>query len=161
MCGRKRPIAEIGQKVQASPMKNYSNFVADGMKQVCSAFTTYVQPLGFKRGSGRKWLRKIDGFDELIAISRSGATYGAPYSASISLQLDLLSTRIVDGDRVHLSHHDTGMIRRQTGYCYHHRFNAETGSTYERCLQELDLFIEEVAEPWFIERRRVSSVRKR
>lgn len=45
--------------------------------------------------------------------------------------------------------------RRATGYAYHHRFNAETGSTYDRCLQELSLYIEEVAEPWFEEQIRV------
>jgi len=44
--------------------------------------------------------------------------------------------------------------RRSTGYAYHHRFNAETGSTYDRCVQELAFYIEEVAEPWFQERLR-------
>jgi len=134
-------------------MKSYSTVVADGMKRVCSAFTKIVQPLGFKRGNGRKWVRHIEGFEETIVVSRSGATYGAPYSPSISLQLDLLSTRESDKDRAHLSHHTVQLTRRPTGYCYHHRFNAETGSTYDRCLQELDFFIVEVAEPWFEERR--------
>ena len=40
-------------------------------------------------------------------------------------------------------------VRRQNGYAYHHRFNAETWSTYDRCLDELALFVKEVAEPWF------------
>ncbi|MCW3846422.1 hypothetical protein OF829_04165 [Sphingomonas sp. LB-2] len=134
-------------------MESYSKIVAEGMKRACSAFTKIVQPVGFKRGAGRKWVRQIDGLEETIHVSRSGATYGAPYSPSISLQLDLSSTRVSDNKRAYLSRHTTTMIRRPTGYCYHHRFNAETGSTYDRCLQELGLFFEEVAEPWFDERR--------
>jgi hypothetical protein len=43
--------------------------------------------------------------------------------------------------------------RRATGYAYHHRFNAETGSTYDRCVEELGLYMTEIAEPWFDEWR--------
>ena len=135
-------------------MGEYSKIVVEGMKRVCSAFTLLVRPFGFKRGSGRKWARELDGFEETIFVSRSGASYGAPHSPSISLQIDLASVRISDSKRVHLDHHTVELIRRPTGYCYHHRFNAETGSTYERCLQELGLFIKEIAEPWFLEQRR-------
>jgi len=134
-------------------MESRSKVVAEGMKRVCSAFTKIVQPLGFKRGNGRKWTRQFNGFEETVFVSRSGATYGAPFSASISLQLDLSSIRVSDKMSTHLSHHTTQLMRRPTGYCYHHRFNAETGSTYERCLQELGFFVAEVAEPWFAELR--------
>jgi hypothetical protein len=134
-------------------MDSYSKVVAEGMKRVCSAFTNIARPFGFKRGNGRKWVRQYDGVEETIFLSRSGATYGAPISPSISLQLDLSSVRTGDRQRAYLSHHATQMIRRPTGSCYHHRFNAETNSTYDRCLLELGFFVEEVAEPWFKERR--------
>lgn len=135
-------------------MNSYSKVVAEGMERVCIAFTNIAQPMGFKRGNGRKWARQLDGFDETIFLSRSGATYGAPASPSIWLQLAFSSIRTSDQEPAYLSHHATKIIRRSTGYCYHHRFNAETGSTYDRCLQELDFFLEEVAEPWFKQRRR-------
>lgn len=32
---------------------------------------------------------------------------------------------------------------------YHLRFNAETGSTYERCVDDLERFLREQGEPWF------------
>jgi hypothetical protein len=48
---------------------------------------------------------------------------------------------------------DSDHVRQQNGYAYHHRFNAETWSTYDRCLDELMLFMSEVAEPWFAEWR--------
>lgn len=134
-------------------MGEHSAIVADGMKRVCSAFTEMVQPLGFKRGNGRSWVRENENIEERIYISRSGSSYGAPASPSIDLQLSLSSRRGLEAARHTLSHHETEKIRRPTGYCYHHRFNAKTGSTYELCLDELGLFLGEVAEPWFAEQR--------
>lgn len=130
-----------------------SKVVSDGMKQVCSALTKMLRPLGFKRGNGRKWIREVEGFKETIFVSRSGASYGAPYSPSITLRLDLSSVRLSDGKSIILGNSVTQYIRRSTGYCYHHRFNAKTGSTYNRCVEELELFMAEVAEPWFFDQR--------
>jgi hypothetical protein len=123
------------------------------MKQVCSAFTTMMEPLGFKRGNGRAWVRQHGETEERIYVSRRGSSYGAPGTPSIDLQLSLASRRGVDDPGKTLDHHTTGKLRRPTGYCYHHRFNALTGSTYDRCLEELALFVSEVAEPWFAEQR--------
>ena len=134
-------------------MGEHSKIVAEGMKRACSAITQIVHPIGFTRGNGRKWERDVDGFKETLWLSRSGATYGAPYSPSINLEIDLVSVRTSDGKRAALSRHATKRIRRNTGYCYHHRFNAETNSTYDRCIEELGLFIVEVAEPWFEQKR--------
>jgi hypothetical protein len=33
---------------------------------------------------------------------------------------------------------------------YHLRFNAKTGSTYDRCVEDLGRFVSEQGEPWFI-----------
>ena len=123
------------------------------MKRVCTAFTKIVQPLGFKRGNGRTWVRQHGEIEEKIYISRSGSSYGAPRTPSIDLQLGLASRRGIEGPHRYLDHYTTGKLRRPTGYGYHHRFNSETGSTYKRCLEELDLFMSEVAEPWFAEQR--------
>lgn len=137
-------------------MGEHSKIVAEGMKRVCSAMTQIVRPIGFTRGNGRKWERDLDGFKETLWLSRSGATYGAPNSPSIDLLIDLASVRASDGKRADLGRQTTKLIRRNTGYCYHHRFNAETNSTYDRCVEELGLFIVEVAEPWF-EQQRITS----
>jgi hypothetical protein len=134
-------------------MGEHSKVVSEGMKRVCSAFTLIVQPLGFKRGNGRKWVRLFDGFEETIYLSRSGATYGAPYSPSISIQLDLISVCAANQARSYLDHHTINMMKRSNGYGYHHRFNAKTGSTYDRCLQDLGLFLAEAADPWFESQR--------
>jgi hypothetical protein len=127
----------------------YSQVVAEGMKRVCSDFTKLLQPLGFKRGKRRSWVRLSGETEEIIYLSRSGNSYGAPYSPSITLQLSLSSQKVPDGQRHYFSHHETEKLRRATGYCYHHRFNAQSGSTYDRCIEELDFFMNEVSEPWF------------
>jgi hypothetical protein len=134
-------------------MGEHSQVVADGMKRACSDLTKIVSPLGFKRGQGRTWVRQSDEIEEKIYLSRSGSSYGAPVTPSISLQLSLTSQKVPEGQRHYLSHHETGKLRRLTGYCYHHRFNSQTWSTYERCLEELALFMQEVAEPWYVEHR--------
>lgn len=134
-------------------MGEFSQIVAEGMKRVCSEFTKILQPSGFKRGKRRSWVRVNGETEETIYVSRSGASYGAPYSASISLRLDLASRKGIDGPRNHLHHHDINMMKRATGFGYHHRFNAQSGSTYDRCIDELELFMREVGEPWFAEHR--------
>ena len=91
-------------------MGEHSKVVSDGMKLVCSAFSSILNPIGFVRGSGRKWLREMDGFSETVWLSRSGATYGAPYSPSISLLIDLTAVRQCDGVRFWLGHHETMLI---------------------------------------------------
>lgn len=65
------------------------------------------------------------------------------------LSIRVLNAPIAGGAIGIISDH----ARRKTGYAYHHRFNAETGSTYGRCLEELDFYMTEVAEPWFSEWR--------
>ncbi|MBA4087098.1 MAG: hypothetical protein C0491_04775 [Novosphingobium sp.] len=140
-----------------STMQSYSKVVAEGMERVCSAFDQIVLPLGFERERGRKWIRKTEGFEELIFVSRSGSTYGAPHSASISLQLAAASVRLTDGHRTDLSKHVTEKMRRATGFCYHHRFNAEKSSTYDRCVEELQLFVQEVVTPWLAAQREPAS----
>ena len=86
---------------------------------------------------------------ESIHFHRGGSSYGAPYNASVDIRLSLgvhvLNAPLPGASIALIS--DT--VRRQNGYAYHHRFNAETSSTYERCLEELALFVTEVAEPWF------------
>lgn len=44
---------------------------------------------------------------------------------------------------------------------YHLRFNAQTGSTYDRCLDDLVRLVTEQGEPWFHEFRSVERLLKR
>lgn len=129
-------------------MKSYSKVVAAGMKRVTNDLSTILQGRGFKRvKGGRTWLRSTGAFVQTVHLQRSGSSYGAPINASVDLRLMLSVRRENEEPQRDMIISDKA--RRPTGYAYHHRFNAETGSTYDRCVQELAFYIEEVAEPWF------------
>ena len=134
-------------------MGEHSAVVAEGMKRVCSAFTKIAKPFGFRRGNGRVWSRRNGSREEVIRLFRHGSTYGAPVTPSIDLRVILFVDEDAEGAETTRKQLWSDKLRRPTGYCYHHRFNAQTGSTYDRCLEELELFLYEVAEPWFAEQR--------
>ena len=128
---------------------NLSVTVAAGMKRICADFTKRVAPFGFVKSGARVWRRERGRPCDTIYFHRSGSTYGAPRTASVDIRVEL-SVRSLDGLALKSDSvvHST-TARRFTGYAYHHRFNAETWSTYDRCLDELTLFVTEFAEPWF------------
>jgi hypothetical protein len=140
-------------------MKSYSNVVADGMKRVSDDLSEMLECRGFVRAKGgRSWGRVNGRCIDTVHLQRQGSSYGAPRNASVDLRLTLGVGDVneaappAEGGNVNLSDH----ARRPNGYAYHHRFNAATGSTYDRCVEELDLYLTEVAEPWFTERRSTS-----
>ncbi len=134
-------------------LRSNSAVVAEGMKRVCKDFSDRIVSLGFRRTGRRLWTRVNEWSIESIYFHRSGSSYGAPINASVDIRvmvgLRVLNDPTPGGSIGFNSDH----IRRQNGYTYHHRFNAETWSTYDRCLNELMLFMSEVAEPWFVEWR--------
>jgi hypothetical protein len=132
-------------------MGAYSKVVTQGMKRVCDDFSPIVGRHGFVRTKPRAWVRLNPLCADVVYFHRHGSTYGAPINASVSIRV-MLSIRVLNhpapGSGIMIiSDH----ARRPNGYGYHHRFNAETWSTYDRCLDELGLFMTEIAEPWFAE----------
>jgi hypothetical protein len=141
-------------------MESYSKVVAEGMKRVTDDLSQMLDRRGFVRTkSGRSWQRANGRTTETVHLQRRGSSYGAPRNASVDLRLTLgvrdvtEATDEPEGADVIISDH----ARRANGYAYHHRFNAATGATYDRCREELDLYLIEVAEPWFAERERAST----
>jgi len=134
-------------------MNRFSQSVTEGMKRVCADFSQEASLRGFLHTKNRTWVRLNDTCAEIIYFHRRGSTYGAPRTASVDIRVMLsirvLNARVAGGTIGIISDH----ARRKTGYAYHHRFNAETGSTYDRCLEELGLYMAEIAEPWFAEWR--------
>jgi hypothetical protein len=130
-----------------------SDVVKNGMLRICHDFSDRVGELGFRKGGNRSWARLNDHSAELIYFHRHGSSYGAPRNASVDIRV-MLSVRVLTdptpGGTVGVI---SDPVRRKNGWAYHHRFNAETWSTYDRCLSELVLFTVEVAEPWFKELR--------
>lgn len=136
-----------------SEPKRFLQLVTDGMKRVCADFSQIVGPGGFLNTKSRTWVRIHDYTADCIYFYRLGSSYGASHTARIDIRV-MLSIRVLNAP---VAGGAIGIIsdkaRRTTGFCYHHRFNAETGSTYERCVEELGFYMAEVAEPWFTEWR--------
>lgn len=134
-------------------MSRFSQVVADGMKRISADFSKTAKLSGFLKTKNRTWVRINDTCAECVYFHRRGSTYGAPRNASIDIRV-MLSIQVLNAPAAGSA---IGIIsdhaRRKTGYAYHHRFNAETGSTYDRCLEDLGFYITEVAEPWFAEWR--------
>ena len=141
-------------------MNGWSEIVAEGMKRVTEQLSIMLKPKGFVRiNSSRGWQRLNGRMVETVHLQRRGGSYGPPRTASVDLRLTLGIREMpcagddAEGRETIISDN----IRRPDGHTYHHRFNAATGSTYERCLEELELYLLEFAEPWFAERRETSS----
>lgn len=127
--------------------------ITEGMRHICADFSQVICLRGFLPTKARTRVRINDVSAESIYFHRLGSSYGSSRTASVDIRV-MLSIRILNAP---IAGGAIGIIsdhaRRKTGYAYHHRFNAETGSTYNRCLEELGFYMTEVAEPWFSEWR--------
>jgi len=131
------------------PDKSFTNIVRAGVERACRDFTARVEPLGFRRTLKMFWTRRHPLSVDFIHFHRSGSTYGAPRTASVDIRVHF-GIRILNDDFVAAAlngpYSDHGKLHAGR---YHLRFNAETGSTYDRCIDDLERFVVEQGEPWF------------
>jgi hypothetical protein len=131
------------------PDKSFTKIVRTGLERACRDFTVRVEPLGFRRTLKMFWTRRHPLTVDFIHFHRSGSTYGAPRTASVHIRVSF-GIRVLNDDFIAAAfngpHSDPVTLR--TG-AYHLRFNAETGSTYDRCVDDLARFVVEHGEPWF------------
>jgi hypothetical protein len=136
----------------SAPEKSFTSIVRTGLERACRDFTARVKPLGFSRTLKMFWTRRHPLTVDFIHFHRSGSTYGAPRTASVDI-------RVLNDDFVAAAlngpHSDAGTLRAGQ---YHLRFNAETGSTYDRCVDDLARFVIEQGEPWFQRWRSVEAL---
>jgi hypothetical protein len=130
--------------------KTKSAVVKGGMDRVCRDFTQAVVPLGFRRTNSRSrcWERRTDRLVQVIYFHRSGSTYGAPINHSVDLRVHF-SLQTFDGTPAGRDQLDSDRVRDSRGYAYHLRFNADTWSMYDRCLEDLLRVTREHGLPWF------------
>lgn len=138
--------------------KNLTNVVRAGLEKACREFTSRVEPLGFQRTLKSDWTRRHPLTIDFIHFHRSGSSYGAPRTASVDIRIHF-GIRILNDDFVAPAlngpYSDPGTMRSRQ---YHLRFNAETGSTFDRCLDDLVRFVVEQGEPWFQKFRATESL---
>jgi hypothetical protein len=130
--------------------KTNSTVVKGGMDRVCHDFTQRVASLGFRRTNSRSraWEHRTDRFVQVIYFHRSGSTYGAPISHGVEIRVHF-SLQNSDGTPAGRDQLISDPLRDSRGYAYHLRFNAQTWSMYDRCLEDLLRVTREHGLPWF------------
>lgn len=127
-----------------------SAVVKGGMEQLCRDFTQAIAPFGFRRTNSRSrsWERRTERLVQVIYFHRSGSTYGAPINHSVDIRVHF-SLQAFDGTPVRSDQLVSDALRDSGGRAYHLRFNAESGSMYDRCLEDLLRVTREHGLPWF------------
>lgn len=145
-------------RMPTAPEKSFTGIVRTGLARACRDFTARVEPLGFRRTLKMFWTRRHPLTVEFIHFHRSGSTYGAPRTASVDIRVHF-GIRVLNDDLVAAAlngpHSDADTLRAGR---HHLRFNAETGSTYDRCVDDLARFVVEQGEPWFQRWRSVDAL---
>jgi len=129
--------------------KSTTKIVRAGLERACKDFTTRVTPLGFRRTKKMFWTRQQPLAVDFIHFHRCGSTYGAPINFSVDIRVHF-AIRVLNDSFVAaaLNGPYSDATRLRTGR-YHLRFNAKSGDTYERCIDDLARFVAEQGEPWF------------
>lgn len=123
------------------------------MDRICRDFTSRVASLGFRRTNNRSrvWIRPGSELIASIYFHRLGSTYGSPRNNSVDIRVHF-AVRNLDGNRASGDQLLSDRVRDSRGYAYHLRFNALSGSTYDRCLEDLVRITLEHGLPWFEQR---------
>jgi hypothetical protein len=124
--------------------------VRQGVENAAKDFSARIAQLGFKRTKKMLWTRRHQHAADFITLFRKGSSYGRPRNYSVSLDVgfgirvlnDALEGLSPNGPRYDFS-------ERLRAARYHFRFNAQTGSTYDRCVDDLERYVLHEGEPWF------------
>ncbi|QNN21400.1 hypothetical protein HED60_03635 [Planctomycetales bacterium ZRK34] len=131
-------------------VSEYSKIVRAGFDNACRSFGERIAPFGFQGTKRRFWVRLNSDSADTIYFHRSGETYGAPICAEVDIRVEC-SLYILDAPLdtayIHGPVSDAVVSRKNR---YHLRFNAKSGSMFERCIDDLVRFFEDHCEPWFM-----------
>lgn len=131
------------------PEKSTTQVVRDGLERACREFTDRIAALGFLRTKKMFWTREHPHTVDFIHFHRSGSSYGAPINFSVDIRVHF-GIRVLNDtfEAAALNGPFSDATLTRAGR-YHLRFNAKSGSTYDRCVDDLARFVVEQGEPWF------------
>jgi hypothetical protein len=134
-----------------SEPKETTKIVRTELERACKEFTARINGLGFQRTKKMFWIRRQPLTVDFIHFHRSGSSYGTPINFSVNIRVHF-GICVLNGDfpAPALNGPSSDAEKTRAGR-YHLRFNAQTGSTYDRCLDDLVRFVVEQGEPWFQE----------
>ena len=136
-------------RIPTAPDKSFTSVVRAGLERACRDFTARVEPLAFRRTLKMYWTRRHPLTVDFIHFHRSGSSYGAPRTASVDIHVHFGIRVLNNGFPAATPNGPLSDAGRLHAGRYHLRFNAETGSTYDRCVDDLARFVVEQGEPWF------------
>ena len=129
--------------------KTTTQVVREGLEKACKEFTERITPLGFVRTKKMFWTREQAHTVEFIHFHRSGSSYGPAINYSVDIRVHF-GIRVLNDDfeaaALNGPFSDPTLTREGR---YHLRFNAKSGSTYDRCIDDLTRFVTEQGETWF------------
>jgi hypothetical protein len=125
--------------------------VRQGVENAVKDFSKRVEPLGFKGSKKMLWVRRHQHTVDFITLFRRGSSYGRPINYSVSLDVEF-GIRVLNDTFEGLSPNGPryDFSERLRAAHYHFRFNAQTGSTYARCVDDLARYVVHEGEPWFL-----------
>jgi len=128
---------------------NKTAIIRQGFDKACREFTNRISAKGFARTRKRLWTRVQSHWVDFVHFHRRGISYGSPDTFIVDIRVHL-GVRILNDSfpGLHLNGPQSDPDRLRSGR-YHLRFNARSGSTYERCIEDLYRFFVEECEPWF------------
>ncbi|MEQ1839203.1 MAG: hypothetical protein ABL994_02235 [Verrucomicrobiales bacterium] len=132
-----------------APEKSTTQVVRDGLEKACREFTERIVPYGFLRTKKMFWTRENSHTIDFIHFHQSGSTYGAAINFSVDIRVHF-GIRVLNDtfEAVGLNGPFSDATLTRAGQ-YHLRFNSKSGSTYDRCVNDLIRFSVEQGEPWF------------
>jgi hypothetical protein len=127
-----------------------TKIVRQGVEKACRDFSGRIAPLGFARTLKMFWTRRNTHTVDFVHLHRFGSSYGKPINYSVDFRVHF-GIRVLNDtfEAAALNGPCSDSTRLRAGL-YHLRFNAQTGSTYERCIEDLTRFVAEQGEPWFV-----------
>jgi hypothetical protein len=129
--------------------KETTQVVRRELERACKELTVRLASMGFARTKKMFWTRPQPCTVDFVHLFRSGSSYGAPINYSVDIRVHF-GIRVLNDTFVAAALNgptsDAARCRRGR---FHLRFNAQTGSTFERCVDDLVRFVTEEGEPWF------------
>jgi hypothetical protein len=131
------------------PQVSLIKVVRNGLERACKEFTSRISSYGFSRSKKMLWVRSRGNAADCISFFRRGSTYGSPRTASVDLRVSFFIQSKAADQPVYFHGPISDSLRDSRGYAYHLRFNANSWSTYERCIADLVRLVSEHGLPWF------------
>jgi hypothetical protein len=125
------------------------SIVNTGVDRAANDLTQRLEKLGFKRTKKWYWVRLKPNSADFIHLHRSGGSYGGPIYNSVSFRVHCGNRALNDSFQALALNGPDSDSPEARERRYHLRFNAKSGSTYKRCIDDLEKFIFEIGEPWF------------